>query len=225
MKVSIALTQPKGAEDAKEIKTKEVIAVKVSGSVKWFNVKQGYGFINRNDTKEDVFVHQTAITNPNLKPKKAKNSLDDGEAVEFDVVIGKNGNTEASNVTGPRGTRVKGNYRVTDIAKWKLSKRMKTNMKTNLKAKRVKIKIHAFDIEKLRINCKTNLKSSKNETCVKDQPVVPKTQKNEKIRPIFSFTTPEEIVTVKEKHDQAHFTTAVPSNLFIDYLNRLTHEF
>ena len=61
-----------------------------------------------------------------------------------------------------------------------------------------------------------------NKTYVKDQSVVPKTQENEKVHPITA-TAPEEIV--KEKHDQAHFTTAVPSNLFIDYLNRLTHEF
>ena len=52
---------------------KEIIATKVSGTVKWFNVKSGYGFINRNDTKEDVFVHQTAIVKNN--PKKVRKNI------------------------------------------------------------------------------------------------------------------------------------------------------
>jgi Y-box-binding protein 1 len=72
------------AGDDKAVKqepAKEVIATKVSGTVKWFNVKSGYGFINRNDTKEDVFVHQTAIIKNN--PKKAVRSVGDGEVCLF----------------------------------------------------------------------------------------------------------------------------------------------
>jgi CspA family cold shock protein len=62
----------------------------MQGKVKWFNAEKGYGFI---ETEEggDVFVHFSAIQMEGYK------SLDEGQAVEFDIVQGARG-PQAANV-------------------------------------------------------------------------------------------------------------------------------
>jgi CspA family cold shock protein len=61
-----------------------------TGTVKWFNADKGYGFIQQADGN-DVFVHFSAIQKPGYR------SLDEGEAVEFDVQTGPKG-LQAANV-------------------------------------------------------------------------------------------------------------------------------
>ncbi|MGM0445285.1 MAG: cold shock domain-containing protein [Bacillota bacterium] len=55
-----------------------------SGTVKWFDAKKGYGFIEREDG-DDVFVHFSAIQDDGFK------TLEDGEEVEFEIVEGDRG--------------------------------------------------------------------------------------------------------------------------------------
>ena len=60
------------------------------GTVTWFNASKGFGFIQR-QSGEDVFVHFSAIQADGYK------TLNDGQAVEFEVTRGPKG-LQAANV-------------------------------------------------------------------------------------------------------------------------------
>ena len=63
----------------------------MKGTVKWFNNQKGYGFIS-DEEGNDVFVHSTGLNMEGFK------TLDEGQAVEFDVTNGAKG-PQAVNVT------------------------------------------------------------------------------------------------------------------------------
>jgi CspA family cold shock protein len=56
----------------------------VSGTVKWFNEKKGFGFIQQ-DGGGDVFVHHSAITMSGFR------TLAEGDRVSFEVEQGQKG--------------------------------------------------------------------------------------------------------------------------------------
>lgn len=61
-----------------------------NGTVKWFNAEKGYGFIQV-EGGNDVFVHFSAIQEEGFK------SLEEGQAVTFEIVEGDRG-PQAANV-------------------------------------------------------------------------------------------------------------------------------
>jgi CspA family cold shock protein len=58
---------------------------RVQGTVKWFNEDKGYGFIERNDGGEDVFLHFSALSQSGFK------TIDESAEVEFTVEQGPKG--------------------------------------------------------------------------------------------------------------------------------------
>jgi cold shock CspA family protein len=89
--------------------TEEVSDVRYTGTVKWFNNKNGYGFITVCDgcgdySKTDIFVHYTSIRNF----KEEYKYLLQGEYVEFSLAPASAKSAklhahQAMNVTGVRG--------------------------------------------------------------------------------------------------------------------------
>jgi CspA family cold shock protein len=62
------------------------------GTVKWFNPTKGYGFIKPAGSDKDVFVHISAVERAGLS------TLNEGQAVEYELVTGRNGKASAENL-------------------------------------------------------------------------------------------------------------------------------
>jgi cold shock protein len=63
-----------------------------TGTVKWFNPTKGYGFIQPQGSEKDVFVHISAVQRAGL------NTLNEGQRLEFELVMGRNGKSSAENL-------------------------------------------------------------------------------------------------------------------------------
>lgn len=66
------------------------MAERVTGTVKWFDSKKGFGFLSR-ENDDDVFVHYSAINGDGYRVLK------EGQKVDFLVVEGRKG-AEANDV-------------------------------------------------------------------------------------------------------------------------------
>ena len=62
-----------------------------TGTVKFFNIQKGYGFIQPSDGSKDVFVHISAVQRSGLQ------SLVEGQQVSFEVVT-ERGKPAAANL-------------------------------------------------------------------------------------------------------------------------------
>ena len=58
----------------------------INGKVKWFNPTKGYGFIAREDSEKDVFVHSSAAKAANLE-------LNEGDELTFEITETQKGNS------------------------------------------------------------------------------------------------------------------------------------
>ncbi len=65
----------------------------LEGTVKWFSLEKGYGFIKRKGGGKDVFVHINEVLDSGYK------TLYEKEEVEFEIVENDRGQICATNIT------------------------------------------------------------------------------------------------------------------------------
>ena len=57
----------------------------LTGKIKWYNGKKGYGFIERDDKEKDAFVHASAVKEAGMR------YLNEGDKLEFALEDGPKG--------------------------------------------------------------------------------------------------------------------------------------
>ena len=57
----------------------------LKGTVKWFNGKKGFGFIEREDKEKDVFCHASSVKAAGMR------FLNEGDKLEFELEDGPKG--------------------------------------------------------------------------------------------------------------------------------------
>ncbi len=98
-KVSAADLQVVGdvIEVQKAAPQRELTGEKAVGTVKFFNSMKGFGFITRDDGKEDAFVHISAVERSGIQ------SIDEGDRFEFDLEVDRRGKYSAVNLVPVQG--------------------------------------------------------------------------------------------------------------------------
>lgn len=64
-----------------------------TGTVKWFNMTKGFGFIEPAEGGSDAFIHITALEEAGIT-----GGLREGQKVEYELTPGKNGKLAADKI-------------------------------------------------------------------------------------------------------------------------------
>ncbi|WP_338242289.1 cold-shock protein [Aurantiacibacter hainanensis] len=98
-KVSAADLQVVGDVIAPQPKApqRELTGEKAVGTVKFFNTMKGFGFITRDDGKDDAFVHISAVERSGLP------GIAEGDRFEFDLEVDRRGKYSAVNLVPVQG--------------------------------------------------------------------------------------------------------------------------
>ncbi|MGX7893992.1 cold-shock protein [Tsuneonella sp. HG222] len=98
-KVSAADLQVVGdvIEVAPRAPQRSLTGEKASGTVKFFNAMKGFGFITRDDGKDDAFVHISAVERSGIS------AINEGDRFEFDLEVDRRGKYSAVNLVPVQG--------------------------------------------------------------------------------------------------------------------------